>query len=56
MFAVLDKTEIIIYESNIFSGSSENFKKFFRKFSGKYFSGKIISLICGQDFYFETLC
>jgi len=38
LFAVLYKTEILIYESNIFC-------RFFRKFSGKYFCGKATSLI-----------
>jgi len=44
LFAVLDKTEIIIYESNIFFPffcSSQNFQKFY----GKYFSGKATSLM-----------
>jgi len=35
MFAVLDKTEIIIYESNIFFGFFGKFPEHFQKFSGK---------------------
>jgi len=45
MFAVLDKTEIIIYESNIFfrffGKFPEYLQKFSGKFSGKYFNRKI---------------
>jgi len=48
MVAVLDKTEIIILESNIiyrfFGKLPENFHKFSGIFSGEYFSGKLISL------------
>jgi len=44
LFAVLDKTEIIIYESNkffrIFGKFPESFQKFFRE----YFSGKLTSI------------
>jgi len=44
LFAVLDKTEIIIYESDIFFRLFGKFTENFQKFSGKYFSGKAASL------------
>jgi len=45
MFAVLDKTENIIYESNIVFRFLVKFPEIFWKFSGKYFSGTLTSLI-----------
>jgi len=49
MFAVLVKTKIIIYESNIFFRMLGKFPEYFQKFSGKYFSGKLTSQICAFE-------
>jgi len=47
LFAVLDKTEIIIFELNIFFRFFI-FPEIFRKLSGKYFSEKATSLHTGM--------